>query len=145
MSYNACPLPDRNAPEPDAVRQLLGARRIAVVGMSDDPSKPSNYVAKYLMDHGLEVIPVNPNATAIHGQTCYPSLEDVPGHVDLVNVFRLPRFCPAIVETAVKVRAGGVWLQSGIVSPEAERIATEAGLPFVQDRCLMVEHSRHTR
>ena len=145
MTYNACPLPDPNAPEPSALEQLLSAKRIAVVGLSDDPSRASYYVAKYMKDHGREIVPVNPNHDAIFGLKCYASLEDVPGRIDLVNVFRLPRFCPGVVESAIKVRAGGVWLQSGIVSAEAQRLAEEAGLPFVQDRCLMVEHSRHSR
>jgi predicted CoA-binding protein len=141
MTHNACPLPDPNVP--DVVSQLLRAQRIAVVGLSDDPARASYHVARYLIDQGKEVIPVNPNHATVLGLKSYASLEDVPGRVDLVDVFRRPEFCPAVVESAIRIRAGGVWLQSGIVSPEAERLAAGAGLPFVQDRCLMVDHARH--
>lgn len=142
MSYDSCPMPDPNAPESDALRQLVNAKRVAVVGLSDDPSRASYHVAQYLMEHGKEIVPVNPKHATALGLKCYATLEEVPGRVDLVDVFRRPEYCPAVVESAIKVRAGGVWLQSGIVSKEAERLAAQAGMPFVQNRCLMVEHAR---
>lgn len=143
MPADACPLPT----EPDdyeaaAVRRMLAGRRIAVVGLSDDPSRPSYDVAAYMKSAGKEIIPVNPNHREVLGQRCYPSLEEVPGPIDVVNVFRRPEHCPDVVHQAVKVGAKGVWLQSGIVSDEAERIALEAGIDFVQDRCLKVDHYR---
>ena len=143
MSYTSCPIPDPDAP--DAVSQLLQAKRIAVVGLSDDPSRASYHVAQYLLEHGKEIIPVNPTHPTALGLKSYPDLESVPGHVDLVTVFRRPNFCPAVVESAIKIRAGGVWLQAGIVSPEAKRLAANAGLPFVQNRCLMLDHARLAR
>lgn len=143
MTYNACSLPDPGTP--DVVSRLLRARRIAVVGLSDDPSRASYHIAQYLLEHGKEVIPVNPTHPTVLGLRSYASLEEVPGQVDLVNVFRRPNYCAAVVESAIKIRAGGVWLQSGIISAEAERLATEAGLPFVQNRCLMVDHARLSR
>jgi hypothetical protein len=121
------------------MQRLLAAKRIAVVGLSDDPSRPSYGVARYLISAGKEIIPVNPNHMTVMGMRCYASLEDVTGPIDLVDVFRRAEFCPDIVRSAVKIGAKGVWLQSGIVSPQAERIATEAGIDFVQDRCLKVE------
>lgn len=121
------------------VAQLLAARWIAVVGMSE--GRISGQIGAYLAAQGKEVIPVNPTQTTVNGLKCYASLADVPGHIDLVNVFRRPEFCADVVRDAIAVGAGGVWLQSGIVSAEAERLATEAGLAFVQDRCIMIELS----
>ena len=143
MPGQACPMPNPNDADDKAlILQLLGAKRIAVVGMTDDPSRPSHYVPAYLIAQGKEVIPVNPKYPSILGRTCYPSLKDIPGGIDLVNVFRRAEFCPDVVRDAIAIGARGVWLQSGIVSAEAERLAREAKMPFVQDRCIMVEHSR---
>ena len=141
MSDEACPLPTRPGDRGEAaVRRMLAAKRIAVVGLSDDPSRASHGVAGYLASVGKEIIPVNPNHATVMGRRCYPSLEDVPGPIDVVDVFRRPEFCADVVWSAVKVGASGVWLQSGIVSLEAERIAREAGIDFVQDKCMKVEH-----
>jgi uncharacterized protein len=118
---------------------MLAAKRIAVVGLSDDPSRPSYGVASYLHSVGKEIIPVNPKRTSIMGIPCYARLEEIPGPVDVVDVFRRPEFCPDIVRSAVKIGAKGVWLQSGIVSEEAEAIAKQAGIDFVQDRCMKVD------
>ena len=146
MSGEACPLPTPHGrDETDAVRRMLSAQRIAVVGMSDDPSRASYGVAGYLRSVGKEVIPVNPNHQKVMGMTCYPSLKAVPGQIDLVDVFRRPEYCAGVVEEAVAVGAKGVWLQSGIVSAEAERLAREAGIDFVQNRCLMVDHMHQGR
>ena len=126
---------------PDVAGQLLNARRIAVVGMSE--GRISGRIGLFLKEHGREVIPVNPNAATVYGLKSYPSLADLPGGpVDLVNVFRRPEFCPDVVRAAIAAKAGGVWLQTGIISPDAEILAAAAGLPFVQDRCLMVEIGR---
>lgn len=141
MPEDACPLPSNsNGRDFDAVRRMLAGKRIAVVGLSDDPSRPSYGVAEYLQSAGKEIVPVNPNCQRVLGQRCYPSLEAVPGPLDVVDVFRRPEYCPDIVRSAIAVGAKGVWLQSGIVSPEAQRLAAEAGLDFVQDRCVKVEH-----
>jgi predicted CoA-binding protein len=143
---DACPLPDDLPDDEDAViRRMLAGKRIAVVGLSDDPSRPSYDVARYLQSAGKEIIPVNPNHAKVMGLKCYPSLEAVPGPVDVVDVFRRPEFCADVVRDAVAAGAKGVWLQSGIVSDEAERIANEAGIDFVQDRCLKVELMFHGR
>lgn len=125
---------------PDALlQQLLAARRIAVVGMSE--GRISGTIGRFLQSHGREVIPVNPTRPTVYGLKSYASLSDVPGPIDLVNVFRRPEFCADVVREAIAVKAGGVWLQSGIFSDEAERLAAAADLPFVQDRCIMVELS----
>lgn len=121
---------------------LLAARRIAVVGLSDDSSKPSYMIADYLLSRGREVVPVNPMYKSALGLKCYASLEDIAGVIDLVNVFRRPEFCADIVRSTIATGAGGVWLQSGIISEEARQLASAANMPFVQDRCLMVEMRR---
>jgi uncharacterized protein len=125
--------------EQDTIRRLLDARRIAVVGLSDDPSKVSYHIGQFLLDHGKDVVPVNPNYRTVLGRPCYARLEDVPGTVDLVNVFRRPEHCAEVARSAIAIHAGGLWLQLGIRNAEAERLAREAGMPFVQDRCIKVE------
>ena len=126
----------------DAIQRMLNARRIAVVGLSDDPSRPSYGVSRYLQSVGKDIILVNPRYEKVLGSTCYAALEDIPGKIDLVNVFRRPGFCAEVVRSAVALKAGGVWLQSGITNEEARQLAESAGIDFVQDRCIMVEHMR---
>jgi predicted CoA-binding protein len=141
MPEDACPLPTEpeERAEVDAVRRMLAGQRIAVVGLSDDPSRASYGVAAYLRSAGKEIIPVNPNYQTVMGLKCYPSLEDVPGPIDVVDVFRRPEYCPDVARSAVAVGAKGVWLQSGIVNDEAREIARRAGIDFVQDRCMKVD------
>lgn len=121
------------------MKQLLDAHRIAVVGLSPDETKPSNGIAAHLIAIGREVVPVNPQYQEIFGLKCYARLEDVPGKVNLVNVFRRPQACADIARSAVAISAGGLWLQSGICNAEAKRICAAAGMPYVEDRCLGVE------
>ena len=137
----SCPLPLREpGAEATAVDRMLKAKRVAIVGMSDDPSRPSHGIGGYLAAHGYEVIPVNPNVDQVLGQKSYASLKDVPGEIDLVNVFRRPQFCAGVTREAIAKGAKGVWLQAGIRNEEARKLAEEAGVDFVQDRCIMVEH-----
>jgi len=141
MPEDAYPLPNRpGGSEADAIRRMLAAKRVAVVGLSDDPTRASHGVASYLLSVGKEIVPVNPNHDRVLGLKCYPSLEAVPGPIDVVDVFRRPEHCADVVRSAVAVGARGVWLQSGIVSAEAKRLAREAGIDFVQDRCMKVDH-----
>jgi predicted CoA-binding protein len=141
MPEDACPQPtDPAGREAEVIRRMLAAKRIAVVGLSDDPSRASHGVASYLLSAGKDIVPVNPNHQRVLGRKCYPSLEEVPGPIDVVDVFRRPEHCADVVRSAVAVGAKGVWLQSGIVSREAEQIAREAGIDFVQDRCMKVDH-----
>lgn len=128
--------------ESEVVRRLLAAKRIAVVGASDDPGRPGYYVPEYMLSVGRQILPVNPKHEEVLGQHCYASLADVPGPIDLVNVFRRPAACADVVRQAIVAGAKGVWLQSGIINDEAKRLAEEAGMDFVQDRCIMAEHSR---
>jgi uncharacterized protein len=142
MSHNACPLPDRSQGPETAVKRMLAAKRIAIVGLSDDLSRPSHGVASYLRSVGKEIIPVNPNCKTVMGLTSYASLEEVPGEVDVVDVFRRPEYCPDIVRSAIDIGAKGVWLQSGIESPESRELAANAGIDYVENRCMMVEMRR---
>jgi predicted CoA-binding protein len=143
MAEDACPLPTPpREGERQVIERLVAARRIAIVGLSDDPSRPSYGVAEYLRGQGKQIVPVNPNHEQVMGLKSYRSLAEVPGRIDLVDVFRRAAFCAEVTREAIAVGAGGVWLQSGIINAEAERLAAEAGMDFVQNRCLMVEHRR---
>jgi hypothetical protein len=137
--HESCPLPDQAKTPGSPLQRMLAARRIAIVGLSDDPGRPSHGVARYLMSAGKEIIPVNPVHETVLGLRSFASLEDIPGQVDLVDVFRRPQYCPDVVRSAIKIGVKGVWLQSGITSAESENLAREAGIDFVQDKCLKVE------
>jgi uncharacterized protein len=137
---DACPMPTpKKTGEQEAITQMLKAKRIAVVGMTPDPSRAGNYVPGFLRTRGREIIPVNPTYPEVDGLKSYPTLKDVPGKVDVVLVFRRPEYCAQIAEEAAAIHAAGLWLQSGIYNDEAKRIAEEAGMNFVQGRCMMVE------
>jgi predicted CoA-binding protein len=136
----ACPLPTgKKRGEQEAISAMLQGRRIAVVGMTPDPSRAGHYVPAFLRSRGREVVPVTPTHAEVDGLKSYPSLAEVPGHVDVVLVFRRAEYCAQIAEEAAAVKAGGLWLQSGIYNEEAKRIAEAAGMEFVQGRCMMVE------
>lgn len=127
----------------DAVELLRSARRIAVIGASPLPWRASNSVMRYLLDHGYECVPVNPNHAEVMGRPSYPSLEAAvaaTGPFDIVDVFRRPEFTPDIARSAVATGCRALWLQQGVISPEAVRIAAEGGLDVVMDRCTAVMH-----
>jgi uncharacterized protein len=130
--------------DPRTILELLTtARTIAVVGLSGNVLRPSNFVGYYLKRHGYRVVPVNPRETEVLGAQAYPSLRDIPGKVDVVDVFRDPEAVPAIAQEAVEIGARALWLQFGVISPEGARIAREGGLAVVMDRCMKVEHARY--
>lgn len=129
-------------PSREQIKAILsGANNIAVVGLSEDPSKTSHLVSEAMQKKGYRIIPVNPNATTILGEKCYPTLADVPEPIDIVNVFRRPEHTPPIAAEAVAAGAKVLWLQLGIANDEAARIAEEGGLTVVMDRCIKVEDS----
>lgn len=130
-------------PDVDAVvRSILGAsRRVAVVGASDDPDRESNGVFARLLELGYDAVPVHPKATSVHGVDVRPRLDEVAGPIDIVDVFRAPEHAPDVAREAVAVGARALWLQLGIRSDEARAIARDAGLLYVEDRCLGVEAS----
>lgn len=121
---------------------LATAKTIAIVGMSTELTKPSNMVGSYLLDEGFTVIPVNPRATEILGQKCYPDLKSIPVSVDVVDVFRPAKEIPAIVDEAIAIGAKAVWTQLKLVDLESSKRAAEAGLVSVADKCIKMEHGR---
>ena len=130
--------------DPDLIANLLNnARTVAVVGLSPNVLRPSNFVGFYLQRHGYRIVPVNPREKEILGTTSYPSLKEIPFPVDVVNVFRASDAVPSIAHEAVAVGAGALWLQFGVISLDGARIAEDGGLKVVMDRCMKVEHARH--
>src|SRR5260221_8832757 len=125
------------------LRALSGARTVAIVGLSKDPLRPSNFIGFYLKRHGYRVVPVNPREQEILGEKSYPSLTDIPFPVDIVDVFRRPEAVADIAREAVAIKAKVLWLQFGVISPEGAKIAAGGGLDVVMDRCMKVEHARH--
>lgn len=123
-------------------RVLQNHRTIAVVGLSADWFRPSYFAAKYMQENGYRIIPVNPKYTEILGETCYPSLKDIPHPVDIVDVFRKPADTPAIAQESVDIGAKVFWLQLGVINQDAQAIAENAGLTVVADRCVKIEHAR---
>jgi predicted CoA-binding protein len=123
-------------------RVLRDSRTVAIVGLSADPQKASHFVATYLLRAGYRVIPVSPKGGTILGQTVVASLADVDIPIDVVDVFRPAKDCLAVVEQAILTRAKSVWIQLGIISPEAAERAAAAGLDVVMDRCIKMEHGR---
>lgn len=130
-------------PSSDKIQDILsGCRTIAIVGLSDQPDRASYRVGSYLKKKGYRIIPVNPFKRKIMGEKCYPDLSAIPEPVDIVDIFRDIEAIPEIVEEAIEIKAGTVWMQLGLVHNEAARKARKAGLCVVQSRCLMVEHKK---
>jgi predicted CoA-binding protein len=146
MPADACPLPaPLDSDEIATISRLLKAQRIAIVGLSDDPSRPSHEIATYLISVGKEILPINPNHREILGRPCYPTLADVPGPIDLVNVFRKPEACAEIARDAIAAGAKGIWLQSGITNRQARELARKAGVDYVENQCILVQHTDKMR
>ena len=124
-------------------RALLDAKTIAVVGLSGNSLRASNFVGFYLRRHGYQVIPVNPREEEILGEESYGSLLDIPVPVDIVNVFRNPEALPGIAKDAVAIGAKVLWCQFNVINEEGARIAEESGLTVIMDRCIKVEHARY--
>ncbi len=130
-------------PDIPTLRRILSENKtIAVVGLSAKWHRPSFFAAKYMQDHGYKIIPVNPTYTEILGETCYPDLASIPQQVDMVDIFQRAETTPDYTRQAVQIGAKTVWLQLGIVSEEAEEIASQAGIDFVMNRCVKIEHAR---
>ena len=126
-----------------SLRRILKENRvIAVVGLSARWYRPSYFAAKYMLDHGYRIIPVNPNYTEILGQKCYPSLEDIPEKVDVVDLFQRSEMVPPLVDSAIAIGAKVLWMQLGIEHREAARKAQQAGMDVVMNKCVKIEHAR---
>lgn len=128
---------------PEMIQRVLNGRRVAIVGLSANPLRASHFVGYYLLRHGYDVIPVNPRESEILGRPSYPSLGEVPGAIDTVDVFRDPSAVPEIAREAVASGARCLWLQFGVISVEGAEIATAGGLDVVMDRCMKIEHARY--
>lgn len=125
------------------LRRIYDLKNIAVVGMSKNEGKPAHFVPKYLIEHGYNVIPVNPTITEVLGRKSYPSIADISEDVDVVDVFRRSEDVPVVVMDAMKKKGIKViWMQEGIYNEEAERKAKENGMDVVYNRCMMAEHKR---
>ena len=123
-------------------------RTLAVIGLSDNPAKPSHSVSAYMQRHGYRILPINPaipDISTVLGEPVYPSLADLPFKPDVVNVFRLPKFIPAIVDEMIALGLKNLWVQLGIVDPEAAARAEQAGIRVIMDRCILIEHAHLTR
>jgi predicted CoA-binding protein len=124
---------------------LKNSHTIAVVGLSSRQHRPSYGVAEYLQSAGYRIIPVNPAESQVLGETAYPRLEDIPERVDIVDIFRRSEFVPAIVEAAIRIGARGVWMQEGVMHPEAAEHARRAGLFVIMNACILKEHIKRFR
>lgn len=122
---------------------LKNHKRIAVIGLSDNPIRPSYGVARAMMQEGYRVIPVNPVVDEVFGEKSYPSLLDIPGKIDLVDIFRRPEFVDEIVDQAIEKGAKAVWMQLGVINEAAAQKALDAGLDVVMDRCWKIEFYNH--
>jgi predicted CoA-binding protein len=134
--------------EPELIRNMLAVstkespRTIAVIGLSEVPAKPSHYVSEYMQQRGYKIYPINPSITEVLGERSYANLADLPIKPDIVNVFRLPKFIPAIVDEMLQLDLPNLWVQQGIIHQEAAARAESGGIHVVMDRCIMIEHRR---
>jgi len=130
---------------PALIRSILAdTKTIAMVGLSKDPQRPSYFVASYLKYEGYRIIPVNPSATEILGERCYPDLLSIPEPIDMVDIFRPAPACGEIVQQAIAKGAKSIWMQLRIVNLDAAKLAEEAGLQVIIDRCVKMEHGRYS-
>jgi len=128
-------------PQTDAIAELLKrSKAIAVVGLSNNPLRPSHGVSAYMQSHGYRIIPVNPQITESLGEKAYASLLDVPEKIDIVNIFRRPEFVEAIVDQAIQLKVPAIWMQEEVIHEPAAEKARRAGIFVLMDRCILKEH-----
>ena len=134
---------EKDSHSDDEIKKFYTLKNIAVVGMSKNEEKAAHYVPKYLIDHGYNVIPVNPMATEILGRKSYPNVSSVPDRIEIVDIFRRSEDVPSVIEDILKKEGVKViWMQEGIYSKEAEKMAKEKDISAVYNRCMMAEHRR---
>jgi hypothetical protein len=133
---------ERDTHTDDQIRQILSLKKVAVVGMSQNPGKAAHGVPRYLSENGYDITPVNPNATEILGKKCFDEISQVQGEIDIVDVFRPSDQVLPIVKEAIKKNPKVIWLQEGIHNQEAEELARDAGIKVVFNRCMLAEHQR---
>ena len=134
---------EKDSHSDDEIKKFYTMKNIAVVGMSKNEEKAAHYVPRYLIDHGYNIIPVNPTATEILGRKSYPAVSSIPDRIDIVNIFRRSEDVPSVVEDTLKKEdIKVIWMQEGIYSKEAEKMAKEKDISAVYNRCMMAEHRR---
>jgi hypothetical protein len=126
----------------EKIMDILSMKTIAVIGMSKNSSKAAHYVPKYLIDHGYDVTPVNPNADIILEKQCYDSISEIKGHVDIIDVFRPSDQISSIIHDCIAKKPKVIWLQEGIHDFESEELARQAGITVIFNRCMLAEHQR---
>lgn len=133
-------------PQPDPIAELLKkAKTIAVVGLSDNPLRPSHGVAAYMQSHGYRIIPVNPKIAECLGEKAYATVLDVPEKIDIVNIFRRPEYVEEVVDQAIQLKVPAVWMQEEVIHDKAAEKARKAGIFVVMDRCILMEHRARMR
>ncbi|MGD9319382.1 MAG: CoA-binding protein [Desulfobacteraceae bacterium] len=135
-------LPDHNPPSDEIMGILERSKKIAIVGLSPKQERDSHKVAKYLMENGYEIVPVNPGQKEILGQQCYKTLEEIPYPVDVADLFLNPARVPAVVDQSINKGIGIIWMQLGVIHHEAAKKAREAGVTVVMDQCIKQEHEK---
>ena len=142
MIREYCEIPDRYI-TPEEIRAILKeTEKIAIVGLSPKEKRDSNMVARYLMKHGYQVIPVNPGQREILGEKCYRSLREIPFTIDMVDMFLNPARVPPVVDQAIEKGVKSIWMQLGIVHNESAQRARSEGIRVVMDRCIKIEHEK---
>ena len=121
-------------------KDIFSFKDIAVVGLSPNPSRPSNYVSKYMLENGYNIIPVNPGYKSIFNLECFPSLDSIPCSIDIVNVFRNSKYVLPIIKDALFIKSKVIWLQDGIESEEGKILAQKSGVKFVSNDCILRRH-----
>lgn len=140
MQNIQCEIPEHTPSSEEITKILNNQKRIAVVGLSPKPVRDSNRVARYLLEQGYDVIPVNPGQKEILGKTCYKTLQDIPHPIDMANLFLNPKRVPSVVDQCIQLGVKAIWMQLGVVHNQAASKAREKGIQVVMDRCIMVEH-----
>ena len=123
-------------------KDIFSFKNIAVVGLSPNPARPSNYVSKYMLENGYNIIPVNPGYKSIFNIECFPSLDSIPYSIDIVNVFRNSKYVLPIIKDALFIKSKVIWLQDGVISSEGKILAQKSGVKFVYNDCILRRHRR---
>ena len=121
-------------------KDIFSFKNIAVVGLSPNPVRPSNYVSKYMLENGYNIIPVNPGYKSIFNLECFPSLDSIPYSIDIVNVFRNSKYVLPIIKDALFIKSKVIWLQDGVESNEGKILALKSGIKFVSNDCILRRH-----
>jgi len=144
MINTNCELPDSNPPSDEIIEILRKCRTIAVVGISPKETRDSNRVAKYLMDQGYEIVPVNPGQREVLGKTCFRTLMDIPFPIDMADLFLNPTRVPPVVDQAIEIGVKAIWMQEGVVHNESAQKARKEGIQVVMNKCIKKEHMKMT-